>query len=53
MSMLIKRRRGWELLESAATPEDRFQQRRRLLRVWRPGRRCTDERPLNFWQEFR
>jgi methionine sulfoxide reductase catalytic subunit len=29
--MLIKRRRGWELPESAATPENRFHQRRRLL----------------------
>jgi methionine sulfoxide reductase catalytic subunit len=29
--MLIKRRRGWELPESAATPEPLFHQRRRLL----------------------
>jgi sulfoxide reductase catalytic subunit YedY len=29
--MLIKRRRGWELPESAATPEHLFQQRRRLI----------------------
>jgi methionine sulfoxide reductase catalytic subunit len=30
--MLIKRRRGWELPESAATPEDLFRQRRRLVK---------------------
>ncbi len=29
--MLIKRRRGWELPESAATPESVFRQRRRLI----------------------
>ena len=29
--MLIKRRRGWELPESAATPEALFRQRRRLI----------------------
>src|SRR5690606_33749258 len=29
--MLIKRRRGWELPESAATPEHLFRQRRRLI----------------------
>ena len=30
--MLIKRRRGWELPESAATPEDVFHQRRSLIK---------------------
>jgi sulfoxide reductase catalytic subunit YedY len=30
--MLIKRRQGWQLPESAATPEHLFHQRRRLLR---------------------
>jgi sulfoxide reductase catalytic subunit YedY len=30
--MLIKRRRGWELPERAATPEHVFQQRRRLIK---------------------
>ena len=29
--MLIKRRRGWELPDSAATPEPLFQERRRLI----------------------
>ncbi|HET6520966.1 MAG TPA: molybdopterin-dependent oxidoreductase, partial [Geminicoccaceae bacterium] len=31
--MPIKRRRGWELPESAATPEDRFVNRRRLIKA--------------------
>jgi methionine sulfoxide reductase catalytic subunit len=30
--MLIRRRRGWELPETAATPEDVFHQRRRLVK---------------------
>jgi methionine sulfoxide reductase catalytic subunit len=29
--MLVRRRRGWELPESAATPEPVFHQRRRLI----------------------
>ena len=31
--MLIKRRRGWELPEAAATPEGRYLQRRELVRT--------------------
>jgi sulfoxide reductase catalytic subunit YedY len=35
--MLIRRRRGWELPESAATPEHLFRQRRRLLKGMATG----------------
>jgi sulfoxide reductase catalytic subunit YedY len=35
--MLIKRRRGWELPESAATPEPLFHQRRRLIKGMAAG----------------
>ncbi len=31
--MLVKIKRGWELPESAATPEDVFHDRRRLLKA--------------------
>ncbi len=35
--MLIKRRRGWELPESAATPEHLFRNRRRLIKAAAAG----------------
>jgi sulfoxide reductase catalytic subunit YedY len=35
--MFIKRRRGWELPESAATPESVFRQRRRLIQAAAAG----------------
>jgi sulfoxide reductase catalytic subunit YedY len=35
--MLIKRRRGWELPESAATPEPLFHQRRQLIKAIAAG----------------
>ena len=35
--MLIKRRRGWELPESAATPEATFRDRRRLIKAMGAG----------------
>jgi sulfoxide reductase catalytic subunit YedY len=35
--MLIRKRRGWELPPSAATPEHLFQQRRRLIRALAAG----------------
>jgi sulfoxide reductase catalytic subunit YedY len=35
--MLIKRRRGWELPESAATPEHHFHQRRQLIKAIAAG----------------
>ena len=39
--MLIRKRRGWEPPESAATPEHLFHQRRRLIQGWPPARSCS------------
>ena len=35
--MLVRSRRGWELAESRATPEDRFRQRRELVKALAAG----------------
>src|SRR5690606_39221881 len=44
--MLIRRRRGWELPESAATPEAVFLERRRLLRGLAAGSAALGAAPL-------